>query len=97
LYFDVYIKTASSAGNVINLEAAQLEASFLPTLYIDGSFPAEYGIVWEGIDGNSPSHLYKNKQQKIIRLIQELENFLPSNTPYVVESFGGIETAAITR
>ena len=96
MYFELYIKTASSAGNAINFEAAQMEASFVPTIYIDGSFPAEYGIVWEGITGNSPSHLYKNKQQKIIRLIQELENFLPSNTPYVVESFGGIETAAIT-
>lgn len=97
LFIDVYIKCSSPAGNVINLEAAQLEASFKPTLYIDGSFPAEYGIVWEGTADNSPSHLYKNKQQKVIRLIQELENFLPSNTPYVVESFGGIETAAITQ
>jgi hypothetical protein len=97
LYFELVIRGLSlEIGDIVNLEAAQMEASFAPTLYIDGSFPAEYGIVWEGTDGNSPSHLYKNKQQKIIRLIQELENFLPSNTPYVVESFGGIETAAIT-
>jgi hypothetical protein len=96
LFFELYIKTSSSNGNTVNLEAAQLEDSFLPTIYIDGSFPAEYGIVWETTENNSRSHLYKNKQQKIIRLIQELENFLPSNTPYVVESFGGIDTAAIT-
>lgn len=97
LYFELYIKTAASAGNIINFEAAQMEDSFLPTIYIDGSYPAEYGVVWEGITDNSRSHLYKNKQQKTIRLIQELEKFLPSNTPYVVESFGGIETAAITQ
>jgi len=95
--FFVYIKIDSADVNsVVNFEAAQLETSFEPSLYIDGSFPPEYGIVWEGATDNSRSHLYKNKQQKIIRLIQELEEFLPSNTPYVVESFGGIETKAIT-
>lgn len=97
LYFELRIKCdAATASSVINLEAAQMEASYKATLYIDGSFPSEYGIVWEDVANNSPSHLYKNKQQKIVRLIQELENTLPSNTPYVVESFGGIETARIT-
>lgn len=87
----------TATGNTLNFDAAQLEATFAPSLYIDGSFPAEYGLVWEDLPNDSPSHLYKNKQSKVIRLIQELENFLPSNTPYVVESFGGIETLAITR
>jgi hypothetical protein len=97
LFFTVSIKCdAPTTGSIINLEAAQLEASFAPTLYIDGSFPPEFGVVWEGTSGNSPSHLYKNKLQKTIRLIQELEKFLPSNTPYVVRSLGGIETTAIT-
>lgn len=98
MYFtvDIKVNTATST-NIVNFEAAQLEAAFDATLYIDGSYPTEYGIVWEGTNNNSPSHLYKNKNQKIIRLIQELEDFLPSNTPYAVKSFGGIETAAITR
>ena len=97
LRFNLAVKVDSASNtSVINLEAAQLEASFAASLYIDGSFPAEYGVVWEGVPYNSPSHLYKNKQQKIIRLIQELEKFLPSNTPYTVEDYGGIETAAIT-
>lgn len=96
MIFELAITSTTSNGYVINLDAAQLETSFNPTIYIDGNFPPEYGIVWEGLANDSPSHLYKNKQDKIIRLLQELENFLPSNTPYVVNSYGGVETKAIT-
>lgn len=96
MFFNLEIKADANTGGTLNFEAAQLESNFAASLYIAGNFPAEYGIVWEELENNSPSHLYKSKQAKIIRLIQELENFLPSNTPYVVRSFGGVETKAIT-
>lgn len=96
LYFTLEARIDSSNGLVVNFDAAQLEPTYAATDYIDGSFPTEYGLVWEGLTNDSPSHLYKNKQAKVIRIIQELENFLPSNTPYVVSSFGGVETKAIT-
>lgn len=97
MYFTLEVIGSATTGGIINFDAAQFETAFAPTLYIDGSFPPEYGVVWEGQTNNSPSHLYKNKQAKVIRLIQELETFLPSNTPYVVYSFGGVETKAITQ
>ena len=96
MYFTLEVRADSNTGGTLNFEAAQVEPYFTSSLFIAGNFPAEYGIVWEGQANNSPSHLYKNKQAKTIRLIQELEKFLPSNTPYVVNSFGGVETKAIT-
>lgn len=96
LFFTLEVRADANTGGTINFEAAQLESNFTASLFIAGNFPAEYGIVWEGLPNNSRSHLYKNRQAKTIRLIQELEKFLPSNTPYVVNTFGGVETKAIT-
>jgi hypothetical protein len=96
MFFTLEVRADANTGGTINVEAAQLEPNFTSSLFIAGNFPAEYGIVWEGQVDSSPSHLYKNRQAKTIRLIQELEKFLPSNTPYVVNTFGGVETKAIT-
>lgn len=96
LEFTVEIISEAPTGGVIHLDAAQLEEAYQPSDYFDGSFPAEYGVAWSGTAHNSSSHVYKNKQVKIIRLIQELENFLPSNTPYFVTSYAGTEVTGIT-
>lgn len=96
LEFTVEVISEEPTGGVINLDAAQLEEAYQPSDYFDGSFPPEYGITWSGDDHASGSYWYKNKQVKIIRLIQELENYLPSNTPYVVSSYAGREIARIT-
>lgn len=96
LEFTVEIISENPSGGVIRFDAAQLEEAYQPSDYFDGSFPAEYGVAWSGTPHNSSSHVYKNKQVKIIRLIQELENFLPSNTPYFVTSYAGTEVTGIT-
>jgi hypothetical protein len=96
LEFLVEIVVENPDGNVLYLDAAQLEEAYQPSDYFDGSFPPEYGVTWSGTENNSSSHLYANKQVKIIRLIQELENYLPSNTPYFVTSYAGKEVTGIT-
>jgi hypothetical protein len=96
LEFTVEVISEAPTGGIIQLEAAQLEEAYQPSDYFDGSFPAEYGITWSGDEHDSSSHCYKNKQVKIIRLIQELENYLPSNTPYFVSSYAGTEVTGIT-
>jgi len=96
LEFLVEIVVENPDGNVLYLDAAQLEEAYQPSDYFDGSFSAEYGITWSGDEHDSSSHCYKNKQVKIIRLIQELESYLPSNTPYFVTSYAGTEVTGIT-
>jgi hypothetical protein len=96
LEFLVEVIVEEPNGNILYFDAAQLEESYQPSDYFDGSFPAEYGITWSGDEHESSSHCYKNKQVKIIRLIQELENYLPSNTPYFVTSYAGTEVTGIT-
>jgi hypothetical protein len=96
LEFLVEIVVEDPNGNVLYLDAAQLEEAYQPSDYFDGSFPPETGITWSGTANNSSSHAYPNKQVKIIRLIQELENYLPSNTPYFVTSYAGTDVTGIT-
>lgn len=96
LSFTAKVNLVAANASTLNLDAAQLEEGYIPSDYFDGSFPAEYGVTWSGEPYESSSHCYKIKQVKIIRLIQELENFLPSNTPYVVSSHAGIEVTGIT-
>ena len=96
LSFTVEIVVENPTGETIYLDAAQLEEAYQPSDYFDGSFPAEYGVTWSGTAHASSSHCYKNKQVKIIRLIQELETNLPSNTPYFVSSYAGTEVTGIT-
>jgi hypothetical protein len=96
LEFLVEVVVENPDGNVLYLDAAQLEEAYQPSDYFDGSFPPEYGVTWSGTENNSSSHIYPNKQVKIVRLIQELENYLPSNTPYFVTSYAGKEVTGIT-
>jgi hypothetical protein len=86
----------SNSASPMYVEAAQLENGYRPTDYFDGSFPPEYGVTWAGVENQSASHCYKIKQVKIIRLIQELENYLPSNTPYFITSYAGTEVTGVT-
>lgn len=96
LEFEVEITVTSNNNGNIQVESAQLEVGYFPTDYFDGSYPPEYGVTWAGDENESASHCYKIKQLKIIRLIQELESYLPSHTPYVVSSYAGTEVTGIT-
>ena len=77
----------------IRVDAAQIEPSYLPTDYFDGSYIIG-GAEWEGGTPNSNaavSYLYTNKPFRFPRLVSEIGQFLPANTPYVVESVEGVE------
>jgi hypothetical protein len=79
------------------IEAAQLETGYKSTDYFDGSL-AFRGASWTGTAHDSSSIVYVNKGPRISRLIQEIEKYIPLNTPYkittgpvankVVETYG---------
>jgi hypothetical protein len=96
LEFELTVNIEGGFTSSVHAETAQLEVGYYPTDYFDGSYPPEYGVTWAGEPDESASHCYKIKQVKIIRLIQELENYLPSNTPYNIQSYAGTEVTGIT-
>jgi len=77
----------------IRVDAAQLEPSYLPTDYFDGNYIIG-GAEWEGGNANihnAISYLYVNKPFRFPRLVEEMKMYLPSNTPYTVETVEGVE------
>jgi phage tail-like protein len=83
-------------GGVVYLDSAQLETSYLPTDYFDGAFPAAYGALWAGTPNQSISYLYPNKSIKVPRLIANLADYMPIGTPFMVETYAGIEYVGIS-
>ena len=90
---DIYVVNVTivgaTTGNTVYFDKAMVEDSFIATDYFDGDLPASYGAVWEGTPYASASHLYPNLPIKITRLRQELENYLPINTSFLIEWHGG--------
>ena len=90
---DIYVVNlaivGNTTGNTVYFDHAQLEDSFTATDYFDGTLNAAYGAVWESLDYASATHLYPNLPVKITRLRQELEKYLPINTSFLVEWYGG--------
>jgi hypothetical protein len=85
-----------SSSATINVDAAQLEQSYSATDYFDGNI-ATAGAVWEGLEDDSPSHLYPGKTVKIPRLVREVYNSLPINTPYSIELYGSEPAIGFTK
>lgn len=85
----------SGTGNEILMDDAQMEIGYNPTDHFDGDIPASFGAVWEGGTANASnarSHIYPNKGIKITRLTENVRDFLPFDTPYVIETYAGVET-----
>ena len=85
----------NTQGCSINFDAAQVEEAYLATDYFDGGYPLSYGAVWEDVAHESPSHLYPNKDSKLIRLKENLHEFLPLNTAFRIRTFAGVEYAVL--
>jgi hypothetical protein len=85
-----------TTGNTIHLDMAQLEQTYLPTDYFDGSYPAAYGASWAGTANESVSYLYPNKLVKIPRLIANIAAFMPIGTPFSVSTNEGLEYVGIS-
>ena len=80
----------------IDFDAAQVEKSFGPTDYFDGSLPGTFGAGWYGEDFESASYVYPVKSARISRFLNEIEKYLPATTSYKVFTLDGIEKAKIT-
>jgi hypothetical protein len=78
----VYI-SGETTGNIVSLDAAQVEKGYAPTDYFDGSYVTR-GAFWLGDVNDSESMLYANLGTKMGRLQAEISNYLPINTPYVI-------------
>lgn len=87
--------TGTTTGNVIQLEAGQVETAYKPTDYFDGDSPASFGAVWQGDANASRSHIYPNKVVKVSRLADTLRDFLPIGRAYTVRTYAGIEAKVI--
>lgn len=88
--------SGETTGSVVNFDNAQLESSYSPSDYFDGSLGFAQGALWGGTEHGSASYLYVNRISKIPRLIAELPNYLPMGTPYILSSYYGIEHKSIT-
>lgn len=86
-----------TAGCSMSFDDAQVEESYLPTDYFDGSFPVAYGAVWEGTAHDSASHIYPNKGGKLIRLKENLKEYLPINTAYRIRTYAGLEYSVLPQ
>lgn len=94
----VYLQASvfsNTIGCVMDFDAAQVEASYRPTDYFDGSFPASYGAVWEDGEHVSRSHLYPNKTIKVTRLAETLNKWVPINRAYTIKSYAGTEAKVV--
>lgn len=86
--FDVVL-SGNFAGAEIQLDCAQLEASYYPTDYFDGSLTLTGGAWLGGLTyaNNSPSFYYPSVNTKLTRLANEIEKFIPLNTAYTVSMY----------
>jgi hypothetical protein len=80
----------------VQIDAVQLEPSYLATDYFDGDYGTERDALWADTPNASNSYLYPNKIINVTRLSSELVNFLPQNTPYIISSYSGIEASGFT-
>lgn len=78
-------------GQTVTLDNAQVEKGYQPSEYFDGSMPADYGVVWSGTAHASRSFYYIDKNIKIPRLLQTLDNWIPRHIPYRIRSYAGVE------
>jgi hypothetical protein len=88
--------SGTTTGNVVNIDDAQIESSYSPTDYFDGSLGVFNGAVWSGDAHASISALYPNRVTKIPRLVSEIRNYLPMFTPYTISTYSGLEFKGIS-
>jgi hypothetical protein len=87
---------ANAGGEILYLDAAQLEEGVYATDYFDGSYPWQFGSNWATAN-SSISYLYPNKSTVISSLSAELTKFLPYETPWYLNTVNTIEAKGITQ
>ena len=91
-----YEVVVSGGSGTFYLDCIQFEKSPTATDYFDGSLPTDFGAVWESTENNSYSHLYPNKPQKVQRLGNTLNDWVPANTFWRLRTYGGVEYTTTT-
>jgi hypothetical protein len=86
--------TGETGGQTLQIDMAQIEPKFSTSDYFDGNH-ITLGSEWEAEAHESESYLYENIGFKMIRLFNEIEDFLPTNTPYVVKTITTTEFSGV--
>lgn len=73
----------------IRIESAQLEVGYGATDYFDGDLPL-WNAEWVNTPYESPSMMYRYYEEKAARLVREIPNMLPINTPWYVTTGSGL-------
>ena len=77
--------SGTGAGNVVSLDAAQVESGYTSTDYFDGDYTPR-GAYWVGDENSSKSIFYSNKITKLGNLTTQLPDYVPLNMAYVITS-----------
>jgi hypothetical protein len=89
------MKISGSTGTFY-IDGVQLEQTYSPTDYFDGSLPESFGAVWGGTVNNSPSYVYYSKALKMTRLANTLNNWVPMNSFWRIRSYEGVGYTSLT-
>jgi hypothetical protein len=73
-------------GDYAFFDAAQFEDSSVPTDYFDGALTDD-GNVWSNSDAASASGKYPARETRLGRVREEIEDYLPYDTPYFIDLF----------
>ena len=86
---EIHITGALPTGTYLEIDAAQLEVGVKPTDYFDGSM-VDSGCAWVIGSANSTtsrSVKYANQSYRVARLLDTIKDFLPINTPWVLDYY----------
>lgn len=93
---DTYEVVFKGGAGTFYLDNVQFELGSKSTDYFDGSMPAEFSVTWEGNAHNSYSHVYYSMEQKITRLVNTLNDWVPMNAFWRLNSYQGLEATNLT-
>lgn len=86
----------SGGAGTFYLDCIQFEQANQASDYFDGSLPSDFGAVWDNTAHNSYTYLYPNKLQKVARLGQTIDEWLPSNCFWRLRTYAGLEYHTLT-
>ena len=86
----------SGTATTSYIDSVHLEKSVVPTDYIDGSLPVQFGAVWEGAANASYSHVYYSKPMKLPRMGRTMVDWVPTNSWWRLRTYGGLEYTNLT-
>ena len=86
----------SGGSGTYYLDCLQFEKGISPSEYFDGSLPSNFGAVWEGVPDNSYTQLYVNKPFKVPRLALTMNDWVPPNSFWRLQTYDGVEYTNLT-